>query len=234
MIESGIYSITNPIGEVYIGKAKILERRFFNYKYGKGKGQHKLKDSFDKYGFNEHSFTILEKCLVEDLDKRESYYKKEIVNKLGWSKCLFYYINDSKSAGSPPKKVDKYSLNGKFIKTYESIAEAMYDTNCSNIHISCKHPNKQRGGYLWRYHGDTAPTAYIPPSRSKKGEENRIEITKKKLNKKISQINKEGKVIKIYKSLSEAANQLGLSMGNISQAANGKRPLAGGYKWKYF
>lgn len=38
---------------------------------------------------------------------------------------------------------------------------------------------------------------------------------------------------KVYKSLSEADRQLGISFKNISNVLRGKSKTAGGYHWKY-
>lgn len=43
-----------------------------------------------------------------------------------------------------------------------------------------------------------------------------------------------GKEIKVYKSLSEAANETSINIANISKCCLGKRKTAGGYKWKYY
>lgn len=43
-----------------------------------------------------------------------------------------------------------------------------------------------------------------------------------------------GKEIKVYKSLSEAAKETLIDIANISKCCLGKRETAGGYKWKYY
>ena len=49
----------------------------------------------------------------------------------------------------------------------------------------------------------------------------------------VGQYTQEGKLIKIWQSLSEVQRQLGFSRGNISGAAHGKHKTAYGYVWKY-
>jgi len=51
--------------------------------------------------------------------------------------------------------------------------------------------------------------------------------------KKINQYDLEGNFIQSFNSLTEAANAVHGSKGNISQVANGKYKTAYGYKWKY-
>jgi hypothetical protein len=51
------------------------------------------------------------------------------------------------------KRVDKLTMDGKFIKTYDSIKSAEEDTGVSNKHIStvCRGKRKSTGGFKWRY-----------------------------------------------------------------------------------
>lgn len=43
-----------------------------------------------------------------------------------------------------------------------------------------------------------------------------------------------GKEIKVYKSLSEAAKETSINIANISKCCLGQRKTAGGYKWRYY
>ena len=73
---TGIYKITSPTGRVYIGQAVDLKRRITEYNNSdRVKRQHKLKNSFDKYGREAHIIEIIEECLITDLNKRERYWQ---------------------------------------------------------------------------------------------------------------------------------------------------------------
>jgi len=73
---TGIYKITSPTGRVYIGQAVDLKRRITEYnKESRVKRQHKLKNSFDKYGREAHTIEIIEECLFEELNIRERYWQ---------------------------------------------------------------------------------------------------------------------------------------------------------------
>ena len=75
MNTSGIYKITNPEGKVYIGRSKNIEIRFKRYsQYKTTNIQPKLFNSFDKYGFENHIFEILD---FRDNIELESKYIKE-------------------------------------------------------------------------------------------------------------------------------------------------------------
>ena len=72
-MESGIYKITNPEGKVYIGKSSNIDTRFERYsRYWTTNRQPKLFDSFDKYGFENHTFDKLDKNV-----ELETYYITE-------------------------------------------------------------------------------------------------------------------------------------------------------------
>ncbi len=53
------------------------------------------------------------------------------------------------------------------------------------------------------------------------------------LAKPVARLDRDGDVIEIYKSASEAARQMGVRSENISRCCNGKNSLSCGYGWKY-
>jgi GIY-YIG catalytic domain len=56
----GIYKVTNPIGEVYIGQSNNIERRWEEHKNTAGEADHKFYKSIKQYGAGYHRFEILE------------------------------------------------------------------------------------------------------------------------------------------------------------------------------
>jgi group I intron endonuclease len=75
-MNSGIYKITNPKGEIYIGYSNNLKVRENNYRIGKAKGQTLLYDSIINYGFDKHVFEILEYCIISKCKSKEKHYIK--------------------------------------------------------------------------------------------------------------------------------------------------------------
>lgn len=76
-MKSGIYKITNPIGQVYIGKSKDLERRFKQHSWGRISRQIRLLyDSIQRYGFNNHIIEVVELCSLDKLSYRERYWQE--------------------------------------------------------------------------------------------------------------------------------------------------------------
>lgn len=70
----GIYKITSPSSKIYIGQSTNWVKRFKYYEKLECKGQSKLYNSLQKYGFENHIFEIIEECSEELLNEREIYW----------------------------------------------------------------------------------------------------------------------------------------------------------------
>ena len=70
----GIYKLTNPKGKIYIGQSTNIQDRWDKgHKHHIGSGK-KLTNSIKKYGWENHKKDVIEECLVEDLDSKETYW----------------------------------------------------------------------------------------------------------------------------------------------------------------
>lgn len=69
----GIYKITNPFNQVYIGQSLIVERRIISHKSGHNSNPH-LTMSIKKHGLHNHKCEVLEECSKDKLLDREKYY----------------------------------------------------------------------------------------------------------------------------------------------------------------
>ena len=69
----GVYKITNPKGQIYIGSSSNIKKRFYNHK-AMERHQRKLHESFIKYGVENHKFEVIEECEVDDLLRLERHY----------------------------------------------------------------------------------------------------------------------------------------------------------------
>ena len=67
-------------------------------------------------------------------------------NGTGCPKCSKIIIGEKTG-----KAVIQYSLNGDYIKTYKSAAEAERITGAKSIHECCNYKLKTSGGFIWRY-----------------------------------------------------------------------------------
>jgi group I intron endonuclease len=159
----GIYKITNPEGKVYIGKSKDIEKRFESYKQFQHKQQPSLYNSFKKYGWVNHEYTILEECNEDIILDREKYYINEykqfciVLNKTQGGKGIKKITESDKIIRSNRMKQmwDGGKVIGrkgrKFIdiknnKQYNSIAECVKDLNISITKI---HNNLKRGVFIY-------------------------------------------------------------------------------------
>lgn len=77
-----IYKIVSPSSKVYIGQTTNISKRRSNYSRKDCKSQRKLYNSIKKYGWENHTFEIIEECLEEDLNCRERYWQ-DFYNVLG-------------------------------------------------------------------------------------------------------------------------------------------------------
>lgn len=96
--EIGIYKITSPLGCVYIGQSVNISKRFIQHKKDSKKRKYKLYNSFNKYGFENHTFEVLELCSVDLLNEKERYYQ-ELYNVLGKKGLNLRYTKTSDKSG---------------------------------------------------------------------------------------------------------------------------------------
>ncbi len=103
----GIYKITSPSNRCYVGQSQNIEIRINKYKTLNCKKQIKLYNSLKKYNYKNHKFEVLEECLIEQLDERETYYKQLELDKVNrdWKKVLFCYLVDRKGGQMLGKKL---------------------------------------------------------------------------------------------------------------------------------
>lgn len=79
-----IYKITSPSGRIYVGQTFDMRKRLNSHRHSmkSKRGKHILLiNSFNKYGFDEHEFEIIEiieNCDAITLNERESYWIKKL------------------------------------------------------------------------------------------------------------------------------------------------------------
>ncbi|MGW6611834.1 NUMOD1 domain-containing DNA-binding protein, partial [Peribacillus butanolivorans] len=125
------------------------------------------------------------------------------------------------------KPVIQLSLDGDFIKEWESATEVQRELGIHQTNISyvCKGKKKSAGGFLWIYKED-----YSLQKVSDK-----VKFFKKDLKKRIPiiQLSLNGEFIREWESATKAKEILGISNSNIKETCIGKRKSSGGYKWMY-
>ncbi len=129
--------------------------------------------------------------------------------------------------GNGERKVVQLSLDGKFIKEWESITQASNSTgikNSSYITSAIKSNTRRRtaGGYRWMYKEDY--------------DKNKNNLQFKPITgntRKVVQLSKEGNFIKIWESVANASNCLQINRVGICHVCGNRAKMAGGYKWMY-
>lgn len=56
--------------------------------------------------------------------------------------------------GKCSKKVDQFTLDGEFIRTWPSGIQVTRDLRITNVCRCCKGKLKSAGGFIWKYHQD--------------------------------------------------------------------------------
>ena len=74
----GIYKITNTVNDkVYVGQSKDIESRWFQHMYALNHNWHDnrhLQNSWNKYGADKFTFSVIEECELDKLTEREQYW----------------------------------------------------------------------------------------------------------------------------------------------------------------
>ena len=130
-MESGIYKIENQINHlVYIGQAKIIERRISAHRYiyknaNSLEYNNQIHTAMREYGIENFTFEVIERCSIERLNEREKY----------WISYYDSYKNGyNGTEGGDFLNVDNSGEhNGRAYMTKE---EVEYIRECYNNHIN--------------------------------------------------------------------------------------------------
>lgn len=214
-MSAGIYCIKNLINnKVYIGMSVNVEERWSRHKtlnkIGGGLESNKpLYLAFQKYGIENFSFEIIEKCSVEELSDREKYYIKK------YDCCIL----DGHDKG--------YNLTrggeGYLTNNYEQICSLWKGgMNQKDIANKLKTDEKTVIRALDSFNIDRS----IRRSRAAKR-------TAQKRQRPVIQYDKDMNYIAEYKSIAEASKTNRIDATDIGRVCKGRRRSAGGYVWKY-
>ena len=120
-----------------------------------------------------------------------------------------------------PKVVFQFSLDGKFVATYNSASEAERQTGISQCTIrdACMGKQLTSGGYQWKYAEDNI-------KKCKK-------VEAPKSPKPVYQYDKENTFIKKYNNAKCAEKETNICNDSITKVCRKQQKTAGGYIWKY-
>lgn len=118
------------------------------------------------------------------------------------------------------KPVLQYSLNGEFIKKWDSQSDVARAYNIKSINFCIDSLSKSCCGYMWRTYRGNIPQR-IEPCKSRLRP---IQITQSDL---------QGNFIKTWDSINAAAKALSISRKGISDCCYGRQKSSGGFMWSF-
>ena len=234
-----LYIHISPSCKYYVGitSLKNIEQRWG--KEGNGYKTQYFKRAIDKYGWDNFIHIIvaenlskndaceLEKLFINQLQSNLPEYGYNISDGGDCTMLGKHHSEESKQKISETfsEPVDQYNIDGKLIKSWNSMRDVARKINidASSIAKCCKGIYKTSKGFVWRYK-DEPFDKYTLNKNSKK--------TKMI---KVKQYSKDGNLLKIWDGISIAASELNLSSSSISACCKGRkgRKSYGGYVWRY-
>ena len=214
-----IYKIENKLNNmVYIGSS-ITMGRFTqhrnNLRYGCDSPR--LQAAYNKYGGGNFETNIIFHCKP----KERIMYEQAFIDLLK-NTGLLYNINPIAEIQMEAKPVDCYSLDQELLYQFNSITEASHKMRISDGSIvsACKGKHRTAGGYFWAYRGQKPN---FRPKNKPTGGTDKYPCC----------YNKNGNLIKKYKSTRDAAMVLGVSIKRIQCACRGDTMTLNGMYWAY-
>lgn len=217
-----IYKYTSPSGGVYIGQTHndIETRSGGNGRmYCYGDKQPAISNAIKKYGWDNFQKEILFTGLTsEEADQKEKELIKEYKEK---GECYNICSGGKGVPGAREHKVRQYTLDGEYIKTWDTIKEVEAWLGIkraqANIVQCCQGKKHRAYGYIWRYLEDqTEKVEPLTPYRAP-----------------VCQFSKLGKLIATYPTIRAASQATGIGETSIGNALRGWSGSAGGFFWEF-
>ena len=156
--QPGIYKITSPTGNVYIGQSLNVYKRIQKYKWvSSTMYQPIIYRSITKHGWSNHNVSVIEYCDRNELDIREIYYKQQFIDEFGWNKALFCRIHDAITGGVMEQWVrDKISIAKKGHKPTPESIERKRKSLTRGKHCKPVYQYNLKGNFIkkWEYRND--------------------------------------------------------------------------------
>lgn len=247
----GIYSIKNLVNnKIYVGSSIDLYTRYFQHKSDLNKGIHKnkhLQNAWNKYGSNNFSFSIIEIVRNEtELLKREQFWidKLNVCNReIGYNivpiagntigrKMTYEQVLANRLRQKGSKPILQFDLEGNFIKEWNSISELHRELGIAKntIQWALKNRNKVKNEYFLILKSEFTNEILEECISNKLGRKGKPLPSK---NKKVNQHDKDGRIIKIWESITIASQSLNIQKSHIVSCCKDKRKTTGGFIWSY-
>ena len=260
-MNSGIYKITNTVnGKYYIGSAVSINRRWNVHRSQLRSGKHHsivLQRAWDKYGESAFKFSVVEYVDRDRLLETEQKYIDALnpcdssvgynISKMASAVCL--KGADNPNYGKPMSDAQKEKLRQALLgHEVSKETRAAISKSCKGLLAGEKHPmyglpvsqerrDAQSEKMKGRYRGDKNP--FFGKTHTQESIDKMVAAKLGKTgaqcpnSKTIRKIGTDGEVIQIYASATEAAQDMGGDISNISACCRGKLKTAYGYIWRY-
>ena len=217
----GIYKITNPKGQIYIGQSINIDRRWKEYKrLQKRSAGRKLLNSLKGYGIDKHSWEVIEECEMEQLHERELYWK-QFYKSVEYGLNCDYFDNSGGPRSEETKQRISEGAKGKKRSEYtkQKMRKPKTEEHKQNISKAKQNVSQETKQKI---------------SESKKGKTpNRdYKAWAKQQQKPVLQHDLEGNFIKEWESVKAAAAYLGCDPTTIAANLRGITKKGYGYIWK--
>lgn len=129
------------------------------------------------------------------------------------------------------RKINKYTLVGEYIETYDSFSEAAAANGVleGSIRSCCNRKTKTCGGFIFRFEDDDKPVVM----KGKLASSQRVSISGKTEYRKVNQYTLDWKFVRTYESVVEAAALMGVFASGVRACCNGKASRCGDYIYVY-
>lgn len=222
-----VYMHTSPNGKRYIGitRQENPERRWGSNGCGYIDNKHFWR-AIQKHGWN----NFLHEVLFEGLTKEEAEEKEK--------ELIAYYDSTDQTKGynvtagggyninAVLRPIKQYTIDGVFIKEYECIKYASFETGVgkSSISLCCNKKLKTAGGYIWQFSDVELTEEHIAWCNSDKRSENCVAVHKYSMS---------GEFIQEYESMTIAALENDTSLTSILLCCKGEYKTVANSIWRY-
>jgi hypothetical protein len=201
---------------------------------------HRLLVEIYRKTSQEHKMYYAMWCMVNGLGNQKRYATSSRIYENFRTKIHFI---QSKERFNNRKQVEQYTLQGKYIKTFNSPTEASMELNISRggIESCAREESKSSGGFNWKYTDSEKVIREVkhikagrkPGSVSWNKGIKYLPGSQNKKYKKVEQYTKEGVFIKEYERIDLASKINNISRSSIENCCLNKSKTAGGFNWKY-
>jgi group I intron endonuclease len=220
----GIYKITSPSGNIYIGQSIDVDYRLLRYKrMTTGSGQTKLWRSLNKYGAEKHVYEVVIECDVSKLNELERYYQEYFDCVKNGLNCRYTKTNDKSGRMSEDSRINNSIAQKEYWRLNKHLREPRKQSDESKLKISKANTGRK----------------YSKEVNLSKGRKGRVSNMKgvigvdNPLSKKIIQYSLDGGVIREWDSAMNVKRELGFSNSSISSCCSGRLKTANGFKWSF-